>query len=115
MNVWHRPKYNDMICEVCLAGAVMAGSLDANPSFSTSPLDYEPSIHHKLQALNEFRLGKFLEGIGYLERAGVISLDERYKLEELLGAKPHEPHEKNSTQFKSDMLALANFFESHGY
>jgi hypothetical protein len=116
MNVWHSPNYKDMICEVCLAGAVMAGSLDANPSFLTSPLDYcEPSIYCKLQALDKFRRGTFLEGVSYLERAGAISSDERVKLEELLGAKPHERHEENSAQFKSDMLALANFFESHGY
>jgi hypothetical protein len=115
MNRWHHLNYKDMVCEVCLAGAVMAGSLDADPYLSISPFSFKPSIYYKLQALDEFRLGTFFEGVGYLEHAGAISLDERVKLEELLGAKPHERHEENSAQFKSDMLALANFFELHGY
>ena len=52
---WHTPRMN--VCYVCLAGAVMAKSLQADVGVHTLPCNYGPDLNDKLNALNELRVG----------------------------------------------------------
>ena len=65
---WHRPlQKNPEICRVCLAGAVMAGTLKVSPDRSAAP-DYvhEPGHYHALVALDVMRRGLWNEAFNQL-------------------------------------------------
>lgn len=56
MGQWHNP--HETACSVCLAGAVMAGTLGAAPGEEFSPEDFEQSNDAwKLYALDSARCG----------------------------------------------------------
>lgn len=59
MSQWHHPCDSDGVCEVCLAGSVMAFSLDADVDDDLSPasLYLNPQDHRRLVALDDFRKG----------------------------------------------------------
>ena len=57
--VWHRYDKDDNVCNVCLAGAVMAGSLGADPYSRFTPCDYATPITKKLDALDSCLYGKW--------------------------------------------------------
>lgn len=55
------------ICEVCLAGSVIAFSLKPDKSVrALEPNNYPDDIEHKLEALDEFRCGNIGSGLSYL-------------------------------------------------
>ena len=56
---WHNPNRKGL-CQVCLSGSVIAGSLKA-PRFRTlTPWMFRGSIHRKLESLNYMRVGKWI-------------------------------------------------------
>ena len=54
MDWWHRPGDT---CLVCLAGSVMAKSLDVSPDRTRYPNDFDDRTEAKLDVLNWARLG----------------------------------------------------------
>ena len=98
MSVWHEPCGE--VCEVCLAGAVMAGTLGADVGEYSTPDDFSEGIPYKLRALSYFRTGDISRGLRYL---GIKSRPEwmisvcRYR--------------ENPDRFKRDMLELADTLE----
>jgi hypothetical protein len=59
MNVWHRPGTTiKPSCQVCLAGAVIARSLNGSPQEELTPLDFPEEIAARLDALNYMRMGR---------------------------------------------------------
>ncbi len=60
MDTWHCMDYSS-VCSVCLAGAVMAKSLDATHGQWYAPFIFEES--DRLEALNLFREGYISEGL----------------------------------------------------
>lgn len=64
MQRWHEPIGD--ACHVCLAGAVMARSLGANPHGDLTPGDYGGMISKKLDALDDFRSGAVSVGFDSL-------------------------------------------------
>jgi len=56
--IWHRLT-NDGRCQVCLAGAVMAGTLEAERHVAHLPSDFSESINEKLLLLDALRNGHF--------------------------------------------------------
>lgn len=46
------------LCAVCMAGAVIAGTLGTNPEHSASPDDFAAPISRKLEALDSVRCGE---------------------------------------------------------
>lgn len=74
MGVWHswdmtpRGDGEGPRCSVCLAGAVMAQTLGADPEADLDPMDFELE-HAKLSALNAFRVGDITGG---LHRLGLM-------------------------------------------
>ena len=60
MTTWHRP---GDVCSVCLAGAVMAFTLDALPTRNVDPGHFDPETQNKLRSLEHIRRGAMVEGI----------------------------------------------------
>ena len=72
---WHEPLSTDR-CAVCLAGAVIAGSMGVSPSVSCDPIEFERFVYMKLQALNDMRAGYFFVAWRGLHALGFRSLPE---------------------------------------
>ena len=62
MGQWHVP---NSVCKVCLAGAVMAFSLDANQSEEVDPGDFDDGWDEALSELDSMRCGHFW-GVGQM-------------------------------------------------
>lgn len=65
MGGWHEPKLEHR-CSVCWAGAVMAGTLGANPAEYVMPSDYGEWNRSRLHALDCFRKGDAVGALRYL-------------------------------------------------
>jgi len=59
MGVWHVPDVEG--CSVCLAGSVLAHSLDVPIDEPSGPSYVDDEIERKLEAIDELRLGNVLE------------------------------------------------------
>lgn len=92
MTRWHEPRY-DGVCQVCLAGSVMAKTLNANIRFYLDWVRYGSTTSYKLL---------FLDDIRTYSRIPVewISYDDRIS------------YFLNPTKFKHNMLVIADRFES---
>lgn len=78
MRVWHNPEFSYgllgsvRVCEVCLAGAVIARSFRTPIQRGVTPGNLTPSRRRKLYALDAFRQGCIHSGLHWLQ----ISSDE---------------------------------------
>ena len=105
MGQWHMPEHG--VCQVCLAGAVMAKSLNASRAAEFYPEDF-PENRKKINALDVFRdglvctalidLGQDLSNWGHGARSREIS-----------------SYSKDPDAFMADMHDLADDLEAKGY
>ena len=65
MEIWHRPLSGK--CTVCLAGAVMAQTLESNKTMMLSPAKFDQDTYSKLHALDYFRSGYIDDGLNCLD------------------------------------------------
>jgi hypothetical protein len=64
MGVWHRPLPSELNkCQVCLAGAVMAFTMNADPRSDVSPSTYSTPDRRKLSSLDSVRQGHMIEAL----------------------------------------------------
>ena len=64
---WHRPSDDKTYCTVCFAGAVMAGTLQADRGKQYIPESYGyGSVSDALHALDSLRYGSFYEALKFL-------------------------------------------------
>lgn len=106
MSQWHSPNGT---CKVCLAGSVMAKSLNI-PKQSR----YESNINgvfnmntqNKLFALDDFRSGDIRFGLQIMRKKRFINL--------FLSHMEVVRYEVSSSQFKRDMKKMAKLFQSKG-
>lgn len=105
MGQWHMPE--DGVCQVCLAGAVMAKTLNASRADYLCPEDF-PENRKKIKALDDFRDGLVCE-----------ALDE---LGHDLSNWGHDAHDREITPYRTDagafmadMRQLADDLEAAGY
>ena len=70
---WHSPILNNQ-CAVCLAGAVMANSLDIPPDHDITP-DCFYQEEHALCAIDEFRCGNISRGFKFLGISGGLEFN----------------------------------------
>jgi hypothetical protein len=106
MNTWN--SWMDGVCNVCLAGSVMAATLKLPPgSYSEGPAtrDVSRSNVSKLYALNAFRVGKVFDGLTFMKKELPIGFAEKVKI---------TPYGGDGASFKSDMKKLANSLEKAG-
>lgn len=104
MDMWHRPRRGPReTCAVCLAGAVMAGSLKIPSDHEMLPANFSVDTRDKLRALDLFRFGAVSPAareMGYQTK--------------LTGNRRVTPYEVSPYDFKMDMLGMADAFESEG-
>ena len=56
---WHTPS-DDGPCEICLAGSLMAATLETPPDRLVTPLSFSSSATRKLESLNYMRFGEWI-------------------------------------------------------
>ena len=113
MGDWHFPVPEHGLCYVCLAGAVIAQTLNIAPTEYCRPNDdFDPSspmtkIDRILQALDALRIGGVLTAFHYLEMdTDTLKMDpERYI----------PVYEADPESFKLAMEELARELEREGY
>ena len=109
MSTWHSP-YQHNTCAVCLAGAVMAQSLNIPPGVSADPHYFvaDNRLINTLLALDALRTGDVSEALllmGVHDHLNILPDDVR--------SIAH--YERDRTKFVSDMLELAFDLEKVGY
>ena len=109
MDAWHNPCGS--VCEVCLAGAVMAGTLHVDIDRAISSYHLEDIITkmdaNRLDALDDFRGGHTELGLSKLGLELPLGLPYTVMMED------YNP--TNPELFISDMETLANELEEVGY
>ena len=74
---YHRPWPNGA-CEICDAGAVMAGTLKIHRRVQLAPINFFGTIRYKLNALDDARGGQYVKALmelGFdLDAASVVSI-----------------------------------------
>lgn len=109
MNTWHIYNNEDNKCAVCLAGSIIAKTLNYNILKLFNFSNFSENIHEKLEALNEFKNGNIIWGLARL------NLDYSFMKGELT-----EPsvdltkYSENPSLFKQQILDLADIFEAEG-
>lgn len=88
------------LCSVCLAGAVMAMSLNISPETGQDPDDFPPDERDRLNALNSFRMGYVDSGI-----CTMTSLEDDYP--DLGMDHPIPKYRQDQLGFKKAMAELA--------
>lgn len=116
MEDWHAPK-SDKICEVCLAGSVMAFTLEWDPSKDLNPNDNDNPelLQNQLYALNEFREGYVNFGFSYLSNTDEYKEFEDYDVLSEPFNREITPYREDSELFKREMITLASDLEKAGY
>lgn len=102
MNRWHTPEA--FRCQVCLAGAVMAKELKIPFYVTADPDAFDDDTFKKLGALDNFRRGKVLAGLGSM---GLWK-------NTIPPAIPITPYKDDVTGFYRDMNRLADDLEEAG-
>ena len=108
MGEWHYPR--ETACSVCLAGAVMAGTLDADPGEELSPEDFEQSNDAwKLYALDSARWGDWDE---FLKELGL----DLHAPDELFEELPTVcRYDVDPEQFKADIRQAIDVLNRYSY
>lgn len=106
MDYWLVASEGPSICYVCLAGAVMVGTLRCGHDISMFPNEIgDPDTRIKLCALNKFREGRIDIAFEYM----------RLKLpSEFSGRRNIIEYELYPAKFKRDMQELANDLREYG-
>lgn len=108
MSLYHGWGFCVVGCQVCLAGAVMAKTLECDYSEDFIPSDFPYSNELKLRALDYFRVGEVWAALG------VLNID-RTKLDGLdLRSVTITPYAYSPECFIEDMLALAGTLDGIG-
>lgn len=106
MDVWHGPcAAGSTPCHVCLAGAVMAGSLGYPAREDVCPSDTEHTP--KMEALDGLRIGEWGPALATLDIAPEKTPDG-------LTMFSPTPYKDDPAAFKADMLRAADIFEEAG-
>lgn len=107
MNNWHIWDDENDVCSVCLAGAVIAFSLDGKRGHEFWPDDFykdgKPTrTADYLRALDYFRVGALWEGLTSMEQEPI---DQEIAV---------VPYEDDPAEFKRDMLEIVTRLEGAG-
>lgn len=118
MGYWHTGTWHPQertACCVCLAGAVMAGTLGAYPADAMFPESYDEETCGKLEALNYFRLGAVQTGLRcFYRRPEEDEHDQR--IDELARVAPeHYLSGEDNTSWYLGMERLADELQQRGH
>ena len=105
MAVWHEPSGEK--CLVCLAGAVIAKEMGANPETRVWPWLFNETIEHKLCALDYARTGRI--GMAF-ELLGLHSHQEGVQFNRKI-----TPYHIDRKKFFAEMEQLVSDLKEKGY
>lgn len=103
MERWHRPDFKKNTCQVCLAGSVMAKTLEAPADEFKTYGDYTQG--YKLVALDYVRCGNLHYGLRYMKCTNFQGLPEIVDVPE---------YGEDSEGFKKALLHIVKILESRG-
>lgn len=119
MATWHTP-IGDR-CAVCLAGAVMAGTLGLRHGVSTYPGAFGNDTADRLYALDACREGDVQSAIEYVTDAH-FDVDTQYAEARRVGDRARASnidmiaeYDEDPERFHADMSSLADWLEAEGY
>ena len=112
MSVYHESNYDNTRCAVCLAGAVMAGTLRADNAKQLTAGYYPDSIESKLYALDCIRLGDITAFLANLKISypNIAMIDE---IKELGISYIGELGKVQIKELCSDLLKAAKILEEY--
>jgi len=112
MGKWHYYDDERGVCEVCLAGSVIAQSLGFNKGTTSDPSIFVREINHKLNMLNFCRYfpPQLVDPDYAVLRKLFANYDKVHKSDEAFESAEYE---EDPGQFKEDMLALANLMDRY--
>lgn len=120
MNDWHdgalTERYNPDTCqrevgspcEVCLAGSVMAFSLNLPPTHRAFPDNWGDEIAGRLEAINGFRIGQVYEALVAMRHPKADKISKKVPDREIVD------YRNDPAVFKRQMLRLAQELEKAG-
>jgi hypothetical protein len=103
MSAWHEPHER---CYVCLAGSVMAQTLNANLFESLGPANYSKHNNKRLMALNSIRAGHVRTAMSYM---GIIPGWDAMQDVDV------SPYHHSPTAFTRDLTKIAMNLKELGY
>lgn len=105
MDTWHSPAIGR--CSVCLAGSVIAFSLDKQPDRRYLPEDTD--FPNQLYALDKLRKGHVADALENMGRLTLNNLDDAYELSRTMPT-----YEDNPGKFKRAFRKLIKDMEAVG-
>lgn len=93
-------------CEVCFAGSIMAQTLEVPSTENVTPGSFPDHLGAKLHSLENFRTGDVENAFSQLG----LNSDKGVKFDRSI-----ERYSSSKTQFRTDMIQLANDLEKEGY
>ena len=102
---WHTPKDNGL-CAICLAGSVLAGTLEVSPHCQAIPFLRNNAYFRKLQALDSSRCGEWLDAFHFMHRKWPSGIT-RSRLQSL--AAPSHPLFQGWKQFDAHLDSIETF------
>ncbi len=106
MNDWHSPSTFFKNCEVCLAGAVMAKTLESDSREYTVPDNFITGLEYKLYAINALRRGQVDLALSSMGLEKTDKMADMYSLNRpIVGYRNHEE------TFHTQMHVLVNDLE----
>lgn len=125
MAYWFMKNDNDGICEVCLAGAVMAQSCPLPGMYQEGalfePQDYPEAVEKKLKALNYLRIGNIDDAFNLLSIRRPKALPVQMVAESDYDAQTHYTEvlhtlsQFDRKQWKLHMLDLVGILQAEGF
>jgi len=116
MEYWHKPGWVTDLCYVCLAGSVIAQTLEMSPNLYYSPgcqirgKRIGDVVEAKIRLLDSLREARFVLAEmpdNYSKIVGLNDLIDSGKLFDAI------PYEDDPVQFKEDMLHLADLMDQY--
>ena len=117
MEAWHEPfdqNSDSPGCFVCLAGAVIAQSLNTPINFDRSPENFSLPISIRLRVLNLLREGDIPHALALFSDSQ-RDFDGDYYFNSPVADREITSYSINTRLFKADMLRLADDLEDVGY
>lgn len=106
MSDWHSPNKTTKKCNVCFAGAVMAGTLQTAPQDKLEPFEFDYHTQQRLLALDDLRQGCYTPTISRINRTipdGAQKLDGQ----KIAGYREIREYCNNPKGFVDDMIRFA--------
>lgn len=111
MGDWHRPEVikGRTVCNVCLAGAVIANRFHVSPAKETAPIDFPDDVNRRLLALDKFRSGQLGTGLhDFGIKINLIPVKFRKYI-------PVERYWEDAEKFKADMRNFVIALKEAGF